>query len=69
MDKATKSLSNYISNNGITIKFLSDNTDIPYPVLYASLSKTNGNRSLRASEMLKLCKLLKVDPFSFGEEA
>lgn len=65
MDKATKSLSNFISNKGIALTHLSKKTGIPYYTLYQSLSPISGVRSLRAEEFLKLCKELEVDPFKF----
>ena len=67
MDKSTKAISKYLADNGMTIKHLSEKTNIPYPVLFRSLSKTNGTRDLRGDELITICKVLKIDPLSIKE--
>ncbi len=67
MDKSNKAISKYLADNGMTIKHLSEKTHIPYPTLFRSLSTTQGTRSLRADELIAICKELKIDPLSIKE--
>ena len=66
MDRVTTNLADYIKRLGIPITTISNNVDIPYGVLYPSLS---GNRALRATEYLKVCRFLDVDPSRFEDSA
>ena len=63
MDIATKAVSDYIKDKGITISTISEKT-IPSGKLYSSLSD-KGTRDLRASEFLMICSFLEKDPTDF----
>ena len=64
MDIATKAVSDYIKDKGITISAISEKTKIPSGKLYSSLSE-KGTRDLRASEFLMICSFLEKDPTDF----
>ena len=64
MDGATKLVSDYISEKGISITAVSEKTGISYNVLYPSLCK-NPSRKLRGDELLAVCCFLDVDPRDF----
>ena len=52
----------YLTENGIKQTFLSDNTDIPNPILSAMLS---GQRKIEVMEYYRICLALKVDFLTF----
>ena len=64
MDGATRSLSNYISEKGISISAIAEKTGYSYNVLYPSLCR-NPSRKLRGDELLAVCAFLGLDPRQF----
>lgn len=65
MDKATKALAKVVDDRGITVRHLSKETGIPEYTLYKSLSlQHNNTRSLRGDELIKLCKVLNLNPMT-----
>ena len=61
-----KKLANYISNQGLKIKYVAEKAGIPYQRLQASLNET---RKLKTDEFLAACAVLEADPYLFrGDE-
>lgn len=59
MGKAETVVRDTIRDRGMTIRAVSQKTDIPYGKLQLSLS---GYRYLNVDEFLRLCAFLKLDP-------
>lgn len=57
--KPERMIAGEIKSRGMSIKFLSERTGVPYGRLQPSLS---GNRELRADEFLSICSFLQIDP-------
>lgn len=58
----TKELRNYVSEIGINLSELARKTNISYWNIYHSLSP-DGERELKAGEMMAVCFVLHVNPF------
>lgn len=65
---ATNALGEYVKENKVAVRKISESTGISYRKLQSSL-KAHGTRKLRAEEFLKVCFFLKIDPYEFYEEA
>ena len=63
----TENVALYIDKMSVNLSDLSRKSGIGYPALYASLKDSGRKRELRAEELLRICKVLKVDPMSFSE--
>jgi len=57
-----KRINAYLADHGIKKKFLSDNADIPFPVLSALLA---GTRKIEVMQYYRICKALQVDVMTF----
>ena len=68
MDAATSRLGQYIKAKGFTISAISKGTNIPYFVLYDSLSNKKRLRNLRATEFLAVCSFIGQDPYKFADK-
>lgn len=64
---ATSALGEYVKENKVAIRKISEYTGISYRKLQSSL-KVHSTRKLRADEFLKVCFFLKIDPYEFYEE-
>lgn len=58
----SKELSQYIKNHGITLTFISKNTDIPVDRISRIL---NRGSKMRGDEFLEICAVLDIDPNIF----
>lgn len=67
MDILTENLSRYIRDKGINVSKLSRDTEIPYSALYDSLLNDERDREIRGWELLKVCKLLEINPMDFAD--
>lgn len=66
-DQVTVQVAEYVSRMGITRSSITRGTGLPDGILRRSL--TRRERSLRADELLKICRFLEKDPFDFMESA
>lgn len=56
---------NAIKSSGMTMKAVSERTNIKYGILESCV---NGRRELRADEYLAICSFFKLDPLGFKEQ-
>lgn len=63
----TKKIYLIIKQRGIPIKVVSEGSGLPVKVMYTSLCN-NSKRKLRADELLKICRFLKLNPMSLVED-
>lgn len=69
MDKPTAMITDLIKARHIKLKGLAEEVNIPYDSLYRSLGNSKKRkRTLRGDELIKLCDVLKIDPFSLLDE-
>lgn len=61
----TKNIAMYISDNNINLSELARKSGIKYSVLYSSLGHKRRTRELRATELVKICFVLKINPMDF----
>jgi hypothetical protein len=67
IDFATKAIADYIKQEGIQIKVISQKTNISDNILDMSLN--NLVRPLRANEFLAICAFLDKNPIAFKRDA
>ena len=65
MDELTATLRGILGEMGVNLTQLSERTGIGYNALYASLGTKGRGRDLRATEFMKICRALKLDPREF----
>lgn len=65
MDELTKALGETLRDTGINLKRLAAKTGISYCALYNGLGFGGKGRDLRAEEFMKICRVLKLDPWEF----
>ena len=65
--EVTENVALYIEKMSINLSELSRKSEIGYPALYDSLKNRGRKRALRADELLRICKVLNVDPMSFAK--
>ncbi|MCI9078327.1 MAG: helix-turn-helix transcriptional regulator [Lachnospiraceae bacterium] len=63
----TKNIATYISDNNINLSELARKSGITYSLLYYSLGHKNRTRELRASELVKICSVLNINPMDFAD--
>lgn len=63
----TKNIRKYVNEMGFNLAELARKAKMPYMTLYASLSE-NGERELKADELIAICRALKINPFDFCDE-
>lgn len=63
-----KWLANIIKVKGIKLSEIVRKTGLYYPSIYQSLYGKRGNRELRSSEVIAICKFLGVNPLDFTNE-
>lgn len=61
--KPEQCIAKIIKEHGMTIKFVSNKTGIPYAHLQTSLT---GRREMRADEFIDICRFLDLDPLAIG---
>lgn len=61
----TKNVAKYVSDIGINLSELARKADISYSSVYASLGNASSDRELRADELVRMCKVLRVNPMMF----
>ena len=66
MDEPTKNLALYIKSKKISLRQLSIGTEIEYMTLYNCLRSKTRHRSLRAGELIRICRYLKINPMDFA---
>lgn len=64
----TQNIADYIKERGIPLMEISRRTEIPYSIIYSCFAENYRNRDLRADELLKICKTLKVNPMDFMDK-
>lgn len=57
-----KKLADYISVQGLKIKYVAEKAGIPYQRLQSAL---NGGRKIKTDEFLAVCAVLGADPYLF----
>jgi len=55
----------YLRAKGISLKTLSNSTNLNYACLYHSFYDSKSKRELRGTELLKVCRFLEKDPYEF----
>ena len=58
-------LASYIKSHGISLRFLSRSTGIPYGIICRCLSPSR-NRELRANEFCAICIAIDKNPMDFA---
>lgn len=56
-----------MKQKGVNLSEVARRTGLDYQSLYASLYQKNGNRDLRAEELIPLCIFLEIDPREFAQ--
>lgn len=69
MDTPTRNLSLYVKEKGINLAKMARDTGIPYMALYSSLLDDKRNRTLKAGELVDICKFIGKNPMDFAEES
>lgn len=59
----TQKVYEIIKERGIPVKVVSEGSGLPVKIMYTSLCN-NAKRKLRADELLKICRFLKINPMS-----
>lgn len=65
--KVSKQIGIYMKQKGVNLSEVARRTGLDYQSLYASLYQKNGNRDLRAEELIPLCIFLEIDPREFAQ--
>ena len=65
MDELTAAMRETLGDAGINLKRLAAKTGISYCALYNSLGFVGKGRDLRAEKFMKICRVLKRDPWEF----
>lgn len=63
----TKNISMYVSDNNINLSELARKSGITYSILYSSLGHKSRTRELRATELVRICSVLKINPMDFAD--
>lgn len=63
---ATAALAKYTKDKGIKTAHIIKCTGIPRSTVYAAFA---GRAELRASDFLKICRFIEVDPFDFYNQS
>ena len=61
----TKRVAEYLKENKVNLSKLSEKSEIPYYLLYASVRDKHLERELRADEFLSICVVLNINPSDF----
>lgn len=64
----TEHIRNYVKKENVSIARLSENSGIGYKKLYDSLGDANRKRELRADELIKICRVLHIDPMKLADK-
>lgn len=61
----TERVGEYLKENKVNLSKLSEESKIPYHLLYASVRDKHLERDLRADEFLSICVVLNLNPVDF----
>ena len=60
-------LSGIIDSKSINLSKMAREINIPYRAIYNSLCSKERERELRSSELIAICKYIRVNPMDFGD--
>ena len=67
MTDPTARLAEIVRDRRLSITTLSQEAGVSYMALYYSLFSDKRDRELRADELLRVCKVLKIDPMELAD--